>query len=218
LAKIVDVFGKDILLPDGTLDRKKLGGIIFVDEKKRKKLNAIVHPAVKRAMFWKVIRCWISGESCCVLDVPLLVEGGLWRLVGKVVVVYWYVHALLSGCEAVHFSEHCTYSPPEVQLQRLMQRDNSTREDASARLSSQLPITEKVIYADVVIDNSGSLQELETQVSNFVEGTKKSVRGWWLIEWLFPPFAVVSAAALMGWRLIWSLSRQKARRRQNKMK
>jgi dephospho-CoA kinase len=99
-----------------------------------------------------------------------------------------------------------------------MQRDNSTREDASARLSSQLPITEKVIYADVVIDNSGSLQELETQVSKFVEETKSSVRGWWLIEWLFPPFAVVSAAALMGWRWIWSQSRQKARRRQNKMK
>jgi dephospho-CoA kinase len=99
-----------------------------------------------------------------------------------------------------------------------MQRDKSTREDASARLNSQLPITEKVLYADVVIDNSRSLQELATQVSKFVEETEKSVRGWWLIAWLVPPFAVVSAAMSMGWRWTWSSSRQKARRRQNKMK
>jgi dephospho-CoA kinase len=98
LTKIVNVFGKDILLPNGTLDRKKLGGIIFVDEEKRKKLNAIVHPAVMRAMFWQVIRYWISGERCCVLDVPLLVEGGLWKLVGEIVVVYWCVHTTLFCC------------------------------------------------------------------------------------------------------------------------
>lgn len=89
LTRIVKVFGEDILLPDGYLNRPKLGSIVFNDEKKRKILNGIVHPAVRRAMFWEVVGCWFRGESVCVLDVPLLIEGGLWKLVGKVIVVYW---------------------------------------------------------------------------------------------------------------------------------
>lgn len=68
-----------------------------MDEAKRKKLNAIVHPAVRRAMLWKILHGWITGARFCVMDVPLLVEGGLWRYVGKVVVVYWYVHTRLSS-------------------------------------------------------------------------------------------------------------------------
>lgn len=83
------MFGEDILLPDGTLNRPKLGSIVFGDGKKRKALNGIVHPAVTRAIAWDVFKCWISGKKFCVLDVPLLIEGGLWKWVGKVVVVYW---------------------------------------------------------------------------------------------------------------------------------
>ena len=89
LAAIVRAFGPDILLPDGTLDRPKLGRIVFADEGARRKLNGIVHPAVRREMFWSVLRHWWRGERMCVLDVPLLIEGGLWKWVGKVVVVYW---------------------------------------------------------------------------------------------------------------------------------
>jgi dephospho-CoA kinase len=91
LRAIVGHFGADILSPDGTLDRKMLGDIIFKDAKKRKILNGIVHPAVRRAMLREVVRCWWGGESICVLDVPLLVEAGLWRWVGDVVVIYWWV-------------------------------------------------------------------------------------------------------------------------------
>jgi dephospho-CoA kinase len=87
--QIVKAFGDEILLPDGMLDRPKLGSIIFNDGEKRKILNGIVHPAVRRAMVWGVVKCWIKGEKFCILDVPLLIEGGLWRFVGKVVVVYW---------------------------------------------------------------------------------------------------------------------------------
>lgn len=94
LAQIVQVFGPEILLPDDTLDRKKLGGIIFGDEVKRKQLNGIVHPRVRRGMLWAVIKCWIRGERVCVLDVPLLIEGGLWKLVAGVVVVSWCVGTL----------------------------------------------------------------------------------------------------------------------------
>lgn len=95
LAKIVTYFGPEVLLPDGTLDRKKLGSIIFGDETKRKKLNSIIHPAVSRGIVWNVFRCWLRGEKLCVVDVPLLIEGGLWKWMGKVVVVYWYASPLI---------------------------------------------------------------------------------------------------------------------------
>lgn len=90
-SQIVNYFGHDILLPDGGLDRPKLGAVIFGDEGKRKKLNSIVHPAVRRAMLWEVIKSWLKGKKFCVIDVPLLIETGLHRWVGKVVVVSWYV-------------------------------------------------------------------------------------------------------------------------------
>ena len=62
--------------------------MIFNDEGKRKKLNGIVHPAVRSAMVWGVVGAWIRGEKVCVVDVPLLIETGIWKWVGKVVVVY----------------------------------------------------------------------------------------------------------------------------------
>ncbi|KAF8990421.1 CoaE-domain-containing protein [Cyathus striatus] len=88
LADIVKVFGPEALLPNGSLDRKKLGSLIFNDGEERKKLNGIVHPAVWREMVWQVVWHWIRGEQICVFNVPLLIEGGLWKWVGKVVVVY----------------------------------------------------------------------------------------------------------------------------------
>jgi dephospho-CoA kinase len=91
LSQIISAFGRDILQPDGTLDRPKLGELIFDNDIERRKLNAIVHPAVRRAMIWKVIKCWLRGEQMCVLDVPLLIEVGLWKWMGWVVVVYWCV-------------------------------------------------------------------------------------------------------------------------------
>ncbi|KIJ34681.1 hypothetical protein M422DRAFT_181728, partial [Sphaerobolus stellatus SS14] len=89
LSQIVKEFGQDILKDDGTLNRPKLGDVVFRDESKRKKLNAIVHPAVRRAMLWSVFKCWMRGERLCVLDVPLLIEAGLWKWCGWIVVVYW---------------------------------------------------------------------------------------------------------------------------------
>jgi len=91
LEKIVKHFGDSILLPDGSLDRKKLGSIIFNDEIKRRKVNSIVHPEVSWAMFWRIFWCWVGGEKFCFVDVPLLIEGGLWKCMGKVVLVYWSV-------------------------------------------------------------------------------------------------------------------------------
>jgi dephospho-CoA kinase len=89
LKQIEQTFGAEILKEDGTLDRPKLGSIIFSDPKARAKLNAIVHPAVRRGMFWAVVGHWWAGEKLCVMDVPLLIESKLYPYVGRVVVVYW---------------------------------------------------------------------------------------------------------------------------------
>ncbi|KAJ6544170.1 dephospho-CoA kinase-domain-containing protein [Mycena capillaripes] len=189
LDKIVSFFGPDILQSDGTLDRKKLGSVIFNDEAKRHKLNSIVHPAVRRAMLWGVLKHWLRGSKYCILDVPLLIEGPLWKLVGSVVVVY---------CSA------------EVQLERLMQRDNSSREDASSRLNSQLPIAEKVQYADRVIDNSGSLEDLDAHVDELVKSLDRDAGWTWRLTWVFPPLALLSAIWTLAWK---TLSRSKKLKR-----
>ena len=97
-SQIVASFGPEIILPDGSLDRKKLGAIIFNDDAKRKKLNSIVHPAVTRAILWHILKFWIRGKRMCVVDVPLLIEGGLWKWMGRVVVVYWCVSLLTPTC------------------------------------------------------------------------------------------------------------------------
>jgi len=109
--QIVKAFGKGVLLPSSVnpthfgsdlnsdeqdwytrpIDRKKLGSIIFNDEKQRKILNRIVHPAVTRATVWGVLKAWVRGEKVVVVDVPLLIEGGLWKWMGRIIVVYWYV-------------------------------------------------------------------------------------------------------------------------------
>jgi len=90
-----------------------------------------------------------------------------------------------------------------------MSRDKTSFEDASARLNSQLPITQKVEYGDIVIDNSGYLQDLEQQVHSCVVKLERSV-GWsWRLSWLFPPFALVSALWILSWKSIKSSQRQK---------
>ncbi|KAI0056424.1 CoaE-domain-containing protein, partial [Artomyces pyxidatus] len=193
LSRIVDTFGPEILQADGTLDRPKLGAIVFGDDAQRRKLNRIVHPAVRWGMLGAVLRCWLRGERACVLDVPLLVESGIWRWVGKVVVVY---------CSA------------EIQLQRLMKRDGSTREAAQARLGAQLPITDKLEFADQVIDNSGGPQELDAQVDAFVRRLQRDV-GWsWRVSWLFPPWGLFAALWSLAWRRIKHSQRAARRRRE----
>ena len=74
-----------------------------------------------------------------------------------------------------------------------MNRDRSSHEDASARLNSQLPISEKVLYADTIIDNSGSPKDLEAHVDSFVQRLEKEVSWLWRLSWLCPPFGLLSA-------------------------
>jgi len=192
-AAIIKTFGEDIIQQDGYLDRKKLGDVIFNDEAKRKRLDEIVHPAVRRAMVWGVFKAWIRGEKVCIVDVPLLVETGMWKWVGKVVVVY---------------------TSAEIQLQRLMKRDGSTREDASSRLDSQLPITEKLPYADYIVENSGSLVELDAETQSLVNKlTRESGGLTWLIFWLIPPVGIFFGLTSLAWRRLKGGKRRDSKKR-----
>lgn len=92
LSALVAHFGPQILQPDTrSLDREKLGRIVFGNEKERKVLNSIVHPAVRRLLAWELVKAWMRGERVCVVDAPLLIEAGLWKMCGAIIVVYWCV-------------------------------------------------------------------------------------------------------------------------------
>jgi dephospho-CoA kinase len=91
LARIASNFGPSVIREDGTLNREELGKIIFPDEVKRKELNAIVHPEVRRLCVRELVRYWFKGESIVAVDSPLLIEAGLWKFCGWIVVVWWSV-------------------------------------------------------------------------------------------------------------------------------
>jgi dephospho-CoA kinase len=140
LAQVVGVFGPEVLLPDGGLDRPRLGEIVFADPDLRGKLNEIVHPRVGARM----------------ADVPLIVESGRTDAYDLVVVVD---------------------VPPRVQVDRLVRRRGMTREQAEARMAAQASREERLAIADIVIDNSGSLAELDRQVGDlWSELRRRSVK------------------------------------------
>ena len=142
--EIVAHFGKEILLKNGELDRNALGEIVFRSEAERERLNAIVHPRVLEEEL-KAIEEIKEREpdAIVILSVPLLIESGHNKLCDKIVVVT---------------------VDRDTQLKRLMERDGFTREEAVRRISAQIPLSEKVTYADYVIDNRGSRKETELQV------------------------------------------------------
>lgn len=145
---IVATFGKEILQNDKTLDRKALGNIVFNNEAKRKQLNAIIHPAIRKEMVRQRDEWVRNGKECVVLDIPLLYESRLTHYVDKVIVVY---------------------VDPEIQLQRIMDRDQSTEEEAKSRINSQIPVSEKAKKADAVIDNNRSKEESYRQLKAILE-------------------------------------------------
>lgn len=146
--KIVSYFGEDILLENGEINRPKLGEIIFNNEEKRHKLNSIVHPDVRRRMLEKRERAIANDESLIVLDIPLLFESKLTTLVDKVLLVY---------------------VDEQIQLERLMNRNHFTEQEALARIRSQMPLKDKVKLSDEIIDNNGTLEETGAQLEHILK-------------------------------------------------
>jgi dephospho-CoA kinase len=138
-----EAFGWWTLLPDGRLDRVRLGRAVFSDAAERATLNRLTHPAVRAALRDRTRRGAGDGVDVVVWDVPLLIEGGLYREVDEV----WVVYATAAQ-----------------QLERLMRRSGMTPDDAARRLSAQRPLDDKRAYADVVLDNTRSPDELFAQV------------------------------------------------------
>jgi dephospho-CoA kinase len=141
LAAVVAEFGDDVLAPDGSLDRPRLGAIVFADPGRRAALNAIVHPLVRRRT--AELEAAAGPDAVVVNDVPLLVENGLAPLYDVVVVVD---------------------ASPATQLDRLTRLRGMTPDDARARMAAQATREERLAAADVVIDNDGPLESLEPQV------------------------------------------------------
>ncbi|WP_458026129.1 dephospho-CoA kinase [Pseudalkalibacillus sp. Hm43] len=139
---IVAAFGEEILDENRTLDRKKLGAIIFNDEEKRKTLNGIVHPAVRKEMMAQKDE-HLKHHKDVVLDIPLLFESKLTHLVDKTLLVF---------------------VSSDTQLQRLVERDQSTVEEARSRIGSQIPLDDKRQWADEIIDNNGTIEESREQL------------------------------------------------------
>lgn len=141
LAEVIAVFGPVVLGPDGALDRVALGDIVFADEQKLATLNSIVHPRVAARM--REVEEAAGAGSVIVHDVPLIAENGLASRYDLVVVVD---------------------VPPRIQLDRLVRLRGMSREQAQARMAAQATRDERLAIATIVVDNSGSLAELDRQV------------------------------------------------------
>ncbi|HJY58367.1 MAG TPA: dephospho-CoA kinase [Streptosporangiaceae bacterium] len=146
LARVVEAFGADVVGPDGALDRDRLGAIVFRDPASRTTLNAIVHPLVGQ---WMRVADQAAvdtadGDVIIVHDVPLLAENRRAGNFDLVIVVD---------------------VPPELQLERLVAQRGMTPDQARARMAAQASREQRLAVADLVIDNSGSLEDLDRRVA-----------------------------------------------------
>jgi dephospho-CoA kinase len=143
LTAVVEAFGSTVLNPDGTLNRSKLGAIVFGDESQRVLLNSILHPRIIAAQD-RVLTEWERADpnGIAVVDAALMIESGGYKRFDKLVVVF---------CE------------PEIQLERLISRDGLSRTEALKRISSQMPQDVKKRYADFLIDSSAGFEAARRQ-------------------------------------------------------
>lgn len=148
LANIVAHFGTEIIQKDGTLNREKLGAMIFSDAEKRETLNNLLSAQIRRTIMVDTETLVNANQPLIVLDIPLLYEAG------------YETH-----CDAVMV----VYTTEAVQLERLMARNNLTEEEALNRIASQEPIETKKDRADIVIDNNGPLNHTYEQVETWLK-------------------------------------------------
>lgn len=148
LARIADAFGSEVLSTDGTLDRKRLGVIVFSDPEKRKLLEGIIHPEIRRLAKEHIAAVAADGQSIVFYMAPLLIEAGATDLVNEI----WVVTA-----------------SSEVQLERVMSRDDISRELAERIIAAQMPLKDKERFGRILIDNSGSSDDLINRLSAILD-------------------------------------------------
>lgn len=153
LKEIEKLFGSEVIKADGSMDREKVGALIFTDPAQRKRLNDIIHPAIRSEMLRQKNEFIAAGHQTVVMDIPLLFESKLQHFVDKILVV--------SVTE-------------ENQLARLMERNGLNEKDARSRIASQLPMFVKEEGADAVIYNNGSVDEAARQLDKILKLWKVS--------------------------------------------
>ena len=153
LAEITNTFGEQVLLADGSLNRKLLGQIVFNDSSARQTLNDITHPRIQQMMADELHRLAEQQIPLVILDIPLLLE-----------------NKNVAGADAVMV----VTIPESLQLTRLMQRNNLTEKEAQSRISAQMPLVEKEKLADFVIDNSGTISSTQKQVEKVIQKIRQS--------------------------------------------
>lgn len=150
---IKSLFGDGIIQHDGTIDRVRLGELVFNDASLRKQLEEIVHPQVRTLMDLEVARLMKTSPHALVIkDIPLMIETGMTDGLAEIIVVY--------------------VSPP-IQLQRLMDRDGIDFKAAQARIDAQMPIDEKRDHGTIVIDNSKDMAHTERQTLKIFQDLSK---------------------------------------------
>ncbi|XP_011306521.1 dephospho-CoA kinase domain-containing protein [Fopius arisanus] len=158
LHKIHNEFGAEVINNDGTLNRVKLGELIFDDVEKRRKLNALTHPYIYKEICWQAFKYFLQGHPFIVMDLPLLFESGkMLNFLHKIIVV---------TCEE------------DLQLQRLMERSGFTESKAKLRIEAQMPQDKKVEMSNFVIENSSSLQDMRDQTMKIIYLLKSSKHHW----------------------------------------
>jgi dephospho-CoA kinase len=152
LQSVTEHFGKEVLQSDGELDRTRLGGIIFADPEKRQLLNRIVHPLIFEAQDeWLRELETANPAGIAVIDAALMIESGGYGRFDKLIVVW---------CQ------------PEIQIERLMLRDNLSRQQAQQRISAQMSQEEKKQFADYLIDTSKGFEDTRRQTERVFEQLK----------------------------------------------
>ncbi|WP_274307697.1 dephospho-CoA kinase [Solibacillus daqui] len=147
LKKIAEAFGEEVIAVDGSMDRAKVGSIIFHNGDMRQTLNGIIHPAIREEMLRQRDEFMSYGEKNIFMDIPLLFESKLEHFVEKIIVVS---------------------VEEEVQLLRLMARNGFTEDEARARIATQIPVKEKEQLADAVIHNNGTLEDTAIQLQSIL--------------------------------------------------
>jgi len=152
-SELIRAFGQEILQEDGSIQRKKLADKVFADPKQRKFLNQILHPRIKEEMDRRAKEIGEKDpEAIVVIDAPLIIELGDHREMDKLIVV--------------------TSTQPQ-QIERLKDRDGTNPEEALRIVSSQMPLKEKLKFADYVIRNEGSMEEMKKRAKEIFQELKK---------------------------------------------